>query len=467
MKSINIDRNALFERTPDFHLKRDDNGFFLENKSTGGIIEIDKTGDQILNLLPGSIQSVIDRLTGTNDKTEERLIKFYFYLFNQVGIINQPGHRDKNNRDKNKPGIPPTVEKKERDPNQGIKISIIIVTLNSERFILKNLASLYNQTLLPEEIIITDNGSTDDTLPSVRKHFPGVHIIENNANLHYAKAVNIGVEKASGNLMVILNDDIELEPDFIQKTCLQYLESENKENIAAISPVIRFNKLRSCVNSVGNVILKGNWGMDNYMGAVDIGQFERIKILSSVCFGAVTVTRQGWERVGQMDDGFKFYDDIDWCFRAHMKGMDIRFNSGIIAYHEFGGTYPTGMKLTFIVKSRMRFVLKNYPCKTMLSFMFSYLYRDIRDSLYFLKKGEFNNFLSCIKGYWLLLLEIPGLAAYRLKHRGVTEADIHEFNKKTPPLKILVNDNNHPLITAEVIENYYSTLSFNTPGELA
>jgi hypothetical protein len=138
--------------------------------------------------------------------------------------------------------------------------------------------------------------------------------------------------------------------------------------------------------------------------------------------------------------------------------MDIRFNSGIIAYHEFGGTYPTGMKLTFIVKSRMRFVLKNYSCKTMLSFMFSYLYRDLRDSLYFLKKGQFSNFFSYIKGYCLLLLEIPGLIVYRLKHRGVTEADVKGFNNKTPPIKVLVNDKNHPLITTEVIENYYYTL---------
>jgi GT2 family glycosyltransferase len=449
MKSINIDQNALFERSPDFHLNRSENGLFLENKQTGGIIEIDETGDKILDLLPAGIQSVCRHLAGTNNNTGEQLVRFYFYLFNRVGIINQPGKQPKNNR---------RIKKQQRISNQKIKISTIIVTRNSQRFILKNLVSIYNQTLLPDEIIITDNGSSDDTLPSVRKNFPGVHIIENNANLHYAKAVNIGVEKAAGDLLVILNDDIELDPDFIQKTCALYLESENKENIAAISPVIRFNKLRACVNSVGNVMLKGNWGMDNYMGAVDIGQFDDIKILSSACFAAITVTRQGWEKVGQMDGGFKFYDDIDWCFRAHGKGMDIRFNSAIIAYHEFGGTYPTGMKLTFIVKSRMRFVLKNYSCKTMVSFMFSYLYRDIRDSLYFLKKGQFNNFFSYIKGYCLLLLEIPGLIVYRLKHRGITEAVVKEYNKKTPPIKVLVNDKNHPLITAGVIEDYYSTL---------
>lgn len=443
-----IDENTLFECSPDFHLKRSDNGFFLENRQTGGIIEIDKIGNKILDLLPGSIQSVCHHLTGTDDKTGQRFIQYYFHLFNRVGIIDQPGQRGKNN-----------VEKKDRDSNRKMKISIIIVTRNSERFILKNLVSIYKQTLFPDEIIITDNGSIDSTLPLVRENFPGVHIIENNANLHYAGAVNIGVEKAAGDLLVILNDDIELDPGFIQKTRELYLESENQESIAAISPVLRFNKLRSCINSVGNVMSKGNWGMDNYMGAVDIGQFEGIKILSSACFAAITVTRHGWQRVGPMDDGFKFYDDIDWCFRAHLEGMEIRFNSSIIAYHEFGGTYPTGMKLTFIVKSRLRFVLKNYPCKTMVSFMLSYLYRDIRDSLYFLKKGQFNNFLASIKGYWLLLLEIPGLVAYRLKHRGVTEADIDEFNQKTPPLQVLVNDKNHPLITAEVIEDYYSTLS--------
>jgi GT2 family glycosyltransferase len=443
-----IDENALFVRSPNFHLNHCDNGFFLENRQTGGIIEIDKTGAKILDLLPGSIRSVCHHLTETNDNTRQRLIPYYFHLFNRVGVIDQPSQRGKNN-----------VEKKDRDLNRKIKISIIIVTRNSERFILKNLVSIYRQTLLPDEIIITDNGSIDSTLPLVRENFPGVHIIENNANLHYAGAVNIGVGKAAGDLLVILNDDIELDPGFIQKTRKLYLEAENKESIAAISPVIRFNKLRSCINSVGNVMLKGNWGMDNYMGAVDIGQFTGIKTLSSACFAAITVTRHGWQRVGPMDDGFKFYDDIDWCFRAHLEGLDIRFNPGIIAFHEFGGTYPTGMKLTFIVKSRLRFVLKNYPCRTMVSFMLSYLYRDLRDSLYFLKKGQLNIFLSSLKGYWLLLLEIPGLVAYRLKHRGVKEADIDEFNRKTPPLKVLVNDKNHPLITAEVIENYYSTLS--------
>jgi len=447
MKSINIDQNALFERSSVFHLNRCDNGLFLENIQTGGIIEIDKTGEKILDLLPGSIQSVCRHLTGTDDNPGERLIQFYFYLFNRVGIIHQPDQRGKDN-----------VEKKERGLSQEMKISIIIVTRDSERFILKNLVSIRSQTLLPDEIIITDNGSSDGTLSLVRENFPTVQIIENNANLHYAKAVNIGVEKAAGDLLVILNDDIELDPEFIQKTCELYIKAENKEKIAAISPVIRFNKLRGCINSVGNVMLKGNWGMDNYMGAVDIGQFEGINILSSACFAAITVTRRGWEKVGQMDGGFKFYDDIDWCFRAHMKGMDIRFNSGIIAYHEFGGTYPTGMKLTFIVKSRMRFVLKNYSCRTMISFMFSYLYRDIRNSLYFLRKGQFNNFFSYIKGYWLLLLDIPGLVVYRLKHRGVTSAAVKAFNQKTPPLKVLVNDKNQPLITAEVIENYYSTL---------
>ena len=154
MESINIDQNALFERSANFHLKHSDDGFFLENKQTGGIIEIDKIGDKILNLLPGSIQSVYQHLTGTGDNTGQRLIQFYFYLFNRVDIINQVGERDKNKQD-----IPPAVEKKDRISNQKVKISAIIVTRNSERFILKNLVSIYNQTLLPDEIIITDNGS--------------------------------------------------------------------------------------------------------------------------------------------------------------------------------------------------------------------------------------------------------------------------------------------------------------------
>ncbi len=259
-------------------------------------------------------------------------------------------------------------------------------------------------------------------------------------------------------MLIVLNDDIELELDFIERIYEDFENAENRDQIAAISPVIRFNKLRSFINSVGNIVLKNNWGADNFMGAVDLGQFKEIFSLGSVCFGAVAIPRHAWETVGEMDCGFKFYDDIDWCFRAHLEGLKILFDAEAIAYHEFGGTYPSGMKLTFIVKSRLRYVIKNFPLKVLFEFVLNYIALDIKNNFFLPKQREMRKFLSYVKGYLLLLLELPGIFWYRLKRRRVTETQVKEFYKKSPSFITLVNHKSQPLITKEVIEKYYSRL---------
>lgn len=436
-----------FERGTRFELFKKDGCFFLEDKQTGGVIRTDEIGNKLLSYLPGGFQAVKDKFDSEGYNVTDDVLGFYFLLFREAGVIKEMNAE-----------VQVKNEQAGSKPAGNMKISVIIVTRNSERFILKNLRSLYGQTLLPGEIIVVDNGSTDSTITSVEKEFPGVNIVKNNKNLHYAKSVNIGIEKAAGDLFIVLNDDIELESDFLHRICRRYEEAGNRDNIAAISPVIRFNKLRSFINSVGNIVLKNNWGADNFMGAVDLGQFKEISSLGSVCFGAVALTRRGWETVGPMDSGFKFYDDADWCFRAHLQGLKILFAPRAAAYHEFGATYPAGMKLTFIVKSRLRYIIKNYSLKILFEFLSGYIKLDIKNNFFLPGERQMKKFISYAKGYLLLLLEIPGIIFYRLKRRRVTDTQVKEFYKKSPPLITMVNHDNQPLITREVIERYYLQL---------
>jgi len=446
-------KNNLFKRTAQFKLLRKEDGFFLENKQSGGVIETDETGSKLLQYLPGSTRSVSETFAAEGLNIPDAVIKSYFLLFREIGIIEKTNGPDEDNKAGGK-----ATKKAKKAPGKNIKISVIIVTRNSERFILKNLKSIYRQTLLPHEVIVVDNDSSDSTLSSVEKEYPAVKITGHNKNLHYAKSVNIGINQAEGDLFIVLNDDIQLEFDFIQRIIAHYEKAGNKEKIAAIAPVIRWNKFRSCINSVGNIVLKNNWGADNFMGAVDLGQFREISSLGSACFGAIAIPRHAWETVGEMDHGFKFYDDIDWCFRAHLEGLTIGFVPGAIAYHDFGGTYPTGMKLAFIVKSRLRYVLKNYPRKTCSRFLAGYIKLDIKNTLFLPGERRLSKLLSYARGYFFLLLEIPGIIWYRLKRRGATEKQVKEFYEKSPAFITLVNHKNQPLVTREVIEKYYDRL---------
>ena len=88
-------------------------------------------------------------------------------------------------------------------------LSIVIVTWNGKRYALECLESLYTcPAAVPVEIIVVDNASTDGTPEAIRTRFPEVRVIENQANLGFAKANNIGVAQSRGKYICLINSDV-------------------------------------------------------------------------------------------------------------------------------------------------------------------------------------------------------------------------------------------------------------------
>jgi cellulose synthase/poly-beta-1,6-N-acetylglucosamine synthase-like glycosyltransferase len=100
--------------------------------------------------------------------------------------------------------------------NQSIDVSVIIVTWNSAGCIAACLHSIYNRTKDRVcEILVVDNASTDETASIVQQQFPSVVFIQTGANLGYAKAVNLGLSRASCRLILLLNPDTILNNDVV------------------------------------------------------------------------------------------------------------------------------------------------------------------------------------------------------------------------------------------------------------
>ena len=89
-----------------------------------------------------------------------------------------------------------------------MKLSIVIICWNDKKVILDCLASIYAQTRKHSfEIIVSDNGSTDDSVSAIQSQYPLVKIIENRQNLGFAKGNNVGIRSATGEYVLILNPD--------------------------------------------------------------------------------------------------------------------------------------------------------------------------------------------------------------------------------------------------------------------
>src|SRR5579862_3030138 len=94
-----------------------------------------------------------------------------------------------------------------------MKLSIVILCWNDKKVIADCLKSIYATTVATDfEVIVSDNGSTDDTLDFIRTNYPEARIIANGRNLRFAKGNNVGIRESRGEYILILNPDTIINP---------------------------------------------------------------------------------------------------------------------------------------------------------------------------------------------------------------------------------------------------------------
>ena len=101
------------------------------------------------------------------------------------------------------------------------KVSIIIVSFNTEEVLKKCLDSIYHYLPIDKtEVIVVDNASADNSVKTIKEKYSKVKIIENNVNVGFSKAVNQGIKISTGSYVLLLNSDIELiDKKIVCKKC--------------------------------------------------------------------------------------------------------------------------------------------------------------------------------------------------------------------------------------------------------
>ena len=220
-----------------------------------------------------------------------------------------------------------------------LKVSVVIVSYNSEDFIEKCLSSL-RASEVDSEIIVIDNASTDGTFKILEKFSKDIKIIRSSENLGFAKANNLAVREARGEYLFFLNPDTEIEEPFFDELMKFYKNTSDCGIVAPklvmangqVQPSVR--KLPTIFGAFKEYIL----GMKNeYSQYVPNGN-EPLEV-EMVYGAAMLIKRDLFEKLGGFNEKyFLYYEDADLCKRVKDFGKKVYFYTGTFIKHLVGAT---------------------------------------------------------------------------------------------------------------------------------
>lgn len=222
-----------------------------------------------------------------------------------------------------------------------IDVSVVIVNYNVRDLVIICLNTLYKY--LPASIIIetilVDNNSSDNSIEAISEQFPQVKIIANKFNAGFPAANNQAFHIAKGKYIFMLNPDTEFFDDALSKM-VEYME--NHREISMMGPRL-LNSDKTLQQSFwryptltylffDTIYLKQFIGSKYYRDKNVNEPFEA----ESFSGAAILFQRELLQKIGFLDEKLFWIEEIDYCYRAHLKGLKLLYYPPAVILHHIG-----------------------------------------------------------------------------------------------------------------------------------
>ncbi|MFN2142816.1 MAG: glycosyltransferase [Candidatus Promineifilaceae bacterium] len=239
--------------------------------------------------------------------------------------------------------------------------TIIILNWNGKAYLEACLTALLDQTYKPQEILLVDNASTDDSPALVRESFPAVKIIENERNLGYAAGNNAALRQVDSETAVLVNPDIVAGSDWLENLLAPFAADKT---IGIVGSKLLYPGKEQQLQHAGGLITHPQ-AMPAHRGMYesDEGQFDEPADVDFVTGAAIAVRRDVLETAGLLDEGFfMYFEDADWCARARRSGFRVVYAPRATAVHDESATSVRGSAsyLRRFHSGRWRYLLKHF-----------------------------------------------------------------------------------------------------------
>ena len=264
-------------------------------------------------------------------------------------------------------------------------ISIIILNYNAGNLLIECVESIEKSNYENYEIIVVDNTSKDKSHIKCKERFKQIILVENKKNFGYCEGNNIGIRRARGEFLVILNPDTVVEPNWLNELIASY------ENFGEgfYQPKILATTEHDILLSAGNEINIFGFGYSRGKGTKDTDQHNKIEVVGCASGTCLFTSSKVFEKIGLFDSFlFAYHDDLELCWRGLLQGIKSYYVPKSIIYHPIEGYSFKWNKLKFFLLERNRkyTIFTHYSKQTLLSMIPAFILVDLAVTVFYLKK---------------------------------------------------------------------------------
>lgn len=247
-----------------------------------------------------------------------------------------------------------------------LSVAILVLNWNGRSLLASCLPLLLEQTYPHYQVVVVDNGSSDESVPFLRQQFPQVRLIQNEENLGFSRGINAGLRQINSDVVVLLNNDVLVQPTWLAELIRPFQEA-------------------SQIGIVGSKLLYPD-GTIQHLGAeltyplahsrhfhhkkAAVGDVPAVQDVPYVTGAAMAVHRSVFSQIGLLDEMFHpfYYEEVDFCYRAKAAGFRVVVAAQATAVHNESASMNKvqGLKLQTLQRNRYRFVLKHYSIEQFL-----------------------------------------------------------------------------------------------------
>jgi N-acetylglucosaminyl-diphospho-decaprenol L-rhamnosyltransferase len=210
---------------------------------------------------------------------------------------------------------------------------VVIPTFNAAELLSEALAALEAQTVA-HDVVVVDNGSTDGTADAVAERFPHVTLVPLTENTGFGRAVNRGVAEVSTEAIVLINNDVVCEPDFLEQLLAPFAD----ERVGSVAGVLLQHERPELIDTAGielDTTLRSWDTLWNGPVAALEGAVEPV----GPCGGAAAYRSTAFREVGGFDETFfAYWEDVDLALRLRLAGHCCVRAANARALHKHGQT---------------------------------------------------------------------------------------------------------------------------------